>query len=79
MDMGEEVPLMKLSLELKPESLEILKDFGNRLHAAENELRKIRQSFSEALHKFFEVKEFPPGLGEAFVSEMDPGAARASD
>jgi hypothetical protein len=89
--MAEEIALMKLSLELKVESLEILKHFGHRLSAAEADLREIRRlfteslgelgeirrSFSESLNKFFEIKEFPPGLGEAVISELNPGPAPA--
>lgn len=77
--MPEEGFLMKLSLQLNPESLEILKDFGQRLQAVENELKEISRSFSEVLHKFFEVQECLPGLGEPIISELNPGPANAGD
>lgn len=78
-DVADEVPLVKLSLHLDPESIEILRDLGQRLQAMENELKLIRESFSQVVHKFFEIKELPPGLGEAVVSELNPGAAPAGD
>jgi uncharacterized protein with GYD domain len=52
----EEAPLMKLSLQLTPESIKLLKDFAQRLHAVENELKEIKGLFSQALYKFFEVQ-----------------------
>lgn len=74
-----EAPLMKLSMRLDPEAMAMLRPFVERLKAMESELKEIRRSFAEALHKLFEIQELPPGLGEPVVGKLDTGPAPAGD
>lgn len=77
--MEKEIPIMKLFLQLHPEVLAMLRRLVLQLFAMESECKKIRRSFAEDLNKLFIISEDPAGLGEAVVSELNPGPAAAGD